>query len=76
MHIHQANAMNRKLAGVDHGRCSGEPMKEQHLVIDFTPRRKDTPETVERCQQFRKFANKQAELEGMMAQPVSTPPTR
>lgn len=69
--FNQAQTIKPKSQLVDAGRSSGEPMRAQHLVIDFTPRREDTPEIQARCQQFWQFAKKQPELQGMMVQPVS-----
>ncbi|CAH0578912.1 unnamed protein product [Chrysodeixis includens] len=54
---------------VDPGKSSGEPLRAQHLVIDFAPGREDTPEIQAKCQQFWKFAKNKPELGGMMVQP-------
>ncbi|XP_026725404.1 uncharacterized protein LOC113492228 [Trichoplusia ni] len=54
---------------VDPGKSSGEPLRAQHLVIDFTPGREDTPEIQAKCQQFWQFTKNKPELGGMMVQP-------
>ncbi|CAK1546912.1 unnamed protein product [Leptosia nina] len=57
---------------VEIGRGDGEPVKPQHLVIDFTPGRDDTPELQQKVCKFWNFVDRSPELDEFLEQPFRT----
>lgn len=49
----------------------GEPVSDQHLVLDFTPTEEDTDYVQRKCCAFWEFINQQDDLDGLVAEPVS-----
>ncbi|XP_063897795.1 uncharacterized protein LOC110382488 [Helicoverpa armigera] len=58
-----AQAIKRKQDALDKAKSSGEPMRAQHLVIDFAPGREDTPEIQARCHQYWELAKNKTDHE-------------
>ncbi|PZC71502.1 hypothetical protein B5X24_HaOG213210 [Helicoverpa armigera] len=63
MQIFEAQAIKRKQDALDKAKSSGEPMRAQHLVIDFAPGREDTPEIQARCHQYWELAKNKTDHE-------------